>query len=61
VLRALDAPLLGGGPQFVVSDPQQNFIPDLDAKRLTEGSWDDDTPIVAHTNSGFFCHGTLQS
>lgn len=28
-LRTLDAPLLGGDPQFIVSDPQQDFIPTL--------------------------------
>jgi hypothetical protein len=55
-LRTLDAPLLGGDPQFVVSDPQQDFIPDIDPQRLTEGSGDNDTPILAHTNSRFFCH-----
>jgi hypothetical protein len=60
-LRALDAPLLGGDAQFIVADPQQNLVPDLDAQRPTEGSRDNNTAILAHTNSGFFLHGTLQS
>jgi hypothetical protein len=59
-LRALDAPLLRGDPQFIVSDPQQDFIPDIDPKGLTKRSRDDDTTIVAHANSGFFYHGMLQ-
>jgi hypothetical protein len=59
-LRALDAPLLGGDPQLIVADAQQDLIPDIDPKRLTERSRDDDTSIVAHTNSGFFFHDTFQ-
>ena len=59
-LCALNPPLLRSDPQFIVSDPQQDFIPDLDAQRPTEGSRDDDTTILAHTDSGLFLHGTLQ-
>jgi hypothetical protein len=60
-LSALDAPLLGRDPQFIVSDQQEDFIPDIDAQGPAEGSGDDDTTILAHTNSGFLCHGTLHS
>jgi hypothetical protein len=58
-LRTLDAPLLGGDPQFVVSDLQQHFVPGIDPERPTEGSWDDKTPILAHTDTSLFHHGTL--
>jgi len=54
------APLLGGDPQFVGSDPQQHFVPGIDPERPTEGSWDDKTPILAHTETSLFHHGTLQ-
>jgi hypothetical protein len=50
----------GGYRQFIVSDPQQDFIPDIDPKRLTEGSRDDDTPILAHTDPPSSAIGTLR-
>jgi hypothetical protein len=52
--------LLRSDPQFILSDPQQDLIPGLDAQRPAEGSRNDDTTILAYTDSGLFLYGTLQ-
>jgi hypothetical protein len=59
-LRPLDAPLLGRDAQFVVLDPQNDFISNLDTQSLTKGRGDYNTAILVHTCPGFFCHVTLR-
>jgi hypothetical protein len=55
-LRTLDAALLGSDAQFVVFDPQDDFIPNLDAQRLSKRRWDHDTAVLIHSRPGFFWH-----
>ena len=44
-----------------ITDEDAAVIPHLDAQRPPEGSGDNHTTILGHTNSGFIRHGTLQS
>jgi hypothetical protein len=59
-LRPLDAALLGRDAQFVVFNPQNDLISNLDAKRLAEGGGDYDAPVLIHARPGFLNHGTLR-
>jgi hypothetical protein len=58
-LRPLDAALLGRDAQFVVLDPQHDFISNLNAKSLSERRGDHYPAILVHAGSGFFCHVIL--
>jgi len=58
-LRLLDAPLLGGDSQFMVLQSQQNLVSSFDPKSLPEGRGDHDSPILTHTRSSLFIHGTF--
>jgi len=60
-LSPLDAALLGRDAQFVILDPQHNFISNPDAEGLPKRRWDHDTAVLVHPRSGFFCHGILRS
>jgi hypothetical protein len=59
-LRSPDAALLGCDAQFVVFDPQHDFISNFDAKGLPEGRGDHYTAVLVHARSSFFRHGTLR-
>jgi hypothetical protein len=61
LLRTLNALLLSGDPQLIISHPQQDFIAHLDTQRPAKRSRDDNTSVLAHTNSGFFGHGVFVS
>jgi hypothetical protein len=60
-LRSLDTALLSRDAQFIVFDPQHNFIPNLDAERPTKCRRDHDAAVLVHTGSGFFWHDMLRT
>jgi hypothetical protein len=48
-LRSLEAAFQRRDPQFVIFDPQYDFISDADTKRLAKRSGDDDTAVFIDT------------
>jgi hypothetical protein len=57
----LNAPLLGRDSQLIVLDTQNDFISNLNAKRLSKCRGNDDATILVYTQSGFFFHVELPS
>ena len=60
LLRALDAPLLGGDAEFVVFNAEHDFVADLDAEGFAKGRGDYDAAVFVNAGSKFFRHGSLR-
>jgi hypothetical protein len=60
-LCPLNAPLLGGDPQFVSLETQHNFISNLNAKRLAECRGNNDATVLVYTLPDFLIHVRLHS
>src|SRR5271165_1746976 len=59
-LRPLNTALLRRDSQFVVVDPEHNFISSLNAKGLAEGCRDDQSAVLIYARPSFRFHVTLQ-
>jgi hypothetical protein len=52
-LRSLDAAFQRGDPQLVIFDPQNDFIPDIDAKGFAKCGGDNDSAIFVDAQASF--------
>src|SRR6266403_584013 len=61
LLGSLKTAFQGCNPQFVVFDPQNDFVPDIDAERLAKRRGNHDAAVLIHAHSGFgiHCHTLL--
>ena len=60
-LGPLNATLLGRDSQFTVLDPQNDFISNLNAKRLADCRGNNDATVFVYTQARFLVHATPHS
>jgi hypothetical protein len=60
-LGPLNAALLGRDSQFTVLDTQNDFISNLNAKRLAECRGNNDATVFVYTQARFLFHATPHS
>ncbi|OLC93469.1 MAG: hypothetical protein AUH86_16735 [Acidobacteria bacterium 13_1_40CM_4_58_4] len=57
-LGPLDPPFQGRDAQFVVFDPQHDFISNIDSQCFAKGNGNHDSPVFIDPRSGFLIHVT---